>query len=134
MTLYKPTWKVWFEKAGKDLRLAKELSLSEDFMEISVFHSQQGAEKAIKGYLAFKKVRFTKTHEIEKLLKLVAGVNSVLADSLTPSEILTVYATAYRYPEEVKIPEPMTQEAATKVFVLANWVYEEMAAQCGINK
>lgn len=91
-----------------------------------VFHSQQAAEKALKGYLAHKKIRFEKTYDIGKLVDLIEGVDQKLADDLRPSAILTKYAVAYRYPEETNPPEPLTVETGEKALKLATWVYEEM--------
>ena len=57
--------KQWFKYAAADLKVAKNsLSFSAEFKAISAFHSQQCAEKAIKGYLTFHKVRFPKSHDI----------------------------------------------------------------------
>ena len=51
--------KTWFAKASRDLRTAKLLLAqdNEDFWESKVFHAQQTAEKSIKGFLAFNKIR-----------------------------------------------------------------------------
>lgn len=124
--------KRWFEKAATDLHVAKLLKTMPDAFEPSVFHCQQAAEKAIKGFLVTHKIRFDKTHDIEKLLKLVATVDTNLATELKPSIILTQFAVAYRYPEEAEPPEPLTAQSCEKVFVLANWVYEEMKNRCKI--
>jgi HEPN domain-containing protein len=64
--------KMWFEKVAVDLHVAKLVKDLPDAMDSSVFHSQQAAEKAIKGFLTFHQIRFGKTHDIEKLLNLVA--------------------------------------------------------------
>ena len=50
--------KAWFAKASRDLRTAKLLLAqnTEDFWESTVFHSQQAAEKSVKGFLAFHKI------------------------------------------------------------------------------
>lgn len=119
---------MWFSKSIEDLKAAKLLlsSTTENFWGPSVFHSQQSAEKAIKGFLAFNKIRFAKTHDLEILINLVSQIDVNLAEKLKPAAVLTKFATAYRYPEEAESPEPLTQESCQKVFDLANMVFEEM--------
>ena len=123
--------KGWLTKAAVDLRTTKLLLAqnSDDFFGACVFHAQQAAEKAIKGYLAFNKVRFPKSHDIEKLLELVSSVDHDLALELKPSTILTKFAAAYRYPEEVELQEPLTAKTCENAHVLANWVFEEMKSR-----
>ena len=121
--------KAWFTKASRDLRTTKLLLAqnSEDYWESTVFHAQQTAEKSIKGFLAFHKVRFTKTHDIEILINLVAGVDKSLSRELDFAKVLTKYAVAYRYPEENEPPEPLTQTVCEKVAQMANDVFKSMS-------
>lgn len=121
---------VWFQKAAQDLKTAKLLlnHADQDFLGSIVFHAQQAAEKSIKGFLAYKQIRFSKTHDIAVLLQLVAPFDAELANSLQPSIILSKFAVAYRYPEEAELPESLTRQVAEKATVLANWVFEELKA------
>lgn len=118
------TIQIWFQKSAEDLKVARLLlaSKSEDFLGPSVFHSQQCAEKAIKGYLAFHKVRFSKTHDLEILINLVAQVDIELSQSLKPAGVLTKFAIAYRYPEEIESPEPKNQSPVFN-FLTRNYDY-----------
>ena len=79
--------KMWFRKAIEDLQAAKLLlsQNSESFWGPSVFHSQQAAEKAIKGFLAFNKIRFSKTHDLEILVNLISQVDANFANQLKPA-------------------------------------------------
>ena len=123
---------MWFQKSASDLKAAKLLSSQNqnDFLGSSVFHAQQAAEKAIKGFLTKNKVRFPKTHDIAKLLKLVSTVDETFAEQLTPATVLTQFASAYRYPEEVVPPEPLTDQSCAKAYAIAAWIYEEARARC----
>ena len=127
---------MWFNKSVEDLNAAHLLMCqkSESFWGPSVFHSQQSAEKALKGFLAFKKVRFSKTHDLEILINLVLQVDPELAEILRPAGVLTKFATAYRYPEEAESPEPMTQIICEKIYALANMVCEEIKSKVSLNK
>ncbi len=59
MTDLKRTVDSWFAKAHLDLRTANlVLEAEPPLYEPAVFHCQQAAEKSIKGFLAFHKVRF----------------------------------------------------------------------------
>jgi HEPN domain-containing protein len=63
--------RAWLKKAALDLYTAQhlisagELNLRAD----AVFHAQQAAEKALKGFLAWHDVPFRKTHNIGELGK-----------------------------------------------------------------
>ena len=56
--------KMWFRKAIEDL---------------------QAAEKPIKGFLAFNKIRFSKTHDLEILVNLISQVDANFANQLKPA-------------------------------------------------
>lgn len=115
--------KQWFKYAAADLKLAKNsLNFGAEFKAISVFHSQQCAEKSIKGYLAHHKVRFSKTHNIEQLVSLVANVDPKLAKKIIKVKVLTMYAVVYRYPDAER--KPMTVAKARSAIKLAEMVYE----------
>ena len=95
-------------------------------LEISVYHCQQSSEKAIKGYLAFNKLRFGKTHIIIELINIMAAQDPVFAELLKPADKLTIFATAFRYPEEGKEEIPLTRETAENALKIANWVLLEI--------
>jgi HEPN domain-containing protein len=60
----------WLRFAKEDLRMA-ELALQDGINNQVCFHAQQGAEKAIKGLLAFQGVTPPRTHRIADLVSLV---------------------------------------------------------------
>ena len=60
-------------QASKDLNAARALVAVEPSR--SVFHSQQGAEKTAKAFLAFHNVVFRKTHDLEELGEQCAALN-----------------------------------------------------------
>jgi HEPN domain-containing protein len=122
---------MWFSKAIEDKRAAQLLLAqnSEIFFGAVVFHSQQAAEKSIKGYLAFNKIRFSKTHDLDTLINLISQIDASLAIQLKPAVVLTKFATAYRYPEEVEPPEPLTLHSCQKTLDLANMVFDEMQSR-----
>ena len=91
----------WFEKAGRDFEAAEYLmSQGGRFREIVAFHCQQAVEKYLKALLVRHLVEFPKTHEISKLLGLVATVYPDLAESLRDADVLTPFGAEVRYPSD----------------------------------
>ncbi|MEQ1724066.1 MAG: HEPN domain-containing protein, partial [Pseudobdellovibrio sp.] len=97
----------WFKYASRDLKMAQlSLASGKDYKNISAFHSQQCAEKAIKGFLAYHKVRFSKTHDLIQLSTEVASVDLKLSKLILKSKGLSDFAVIYRYPsaQDQEIP------------------------------
>ena len=64
----------WLFKAKRDLASARRLAAKRSpFLDTAVYHCQQAAEKALKGFLVFQGDMFPKTHDIEVLARLAAG-------------------------------------------------------------
>lgn len=80
------------------------LAAGSEFKNISAFHSQQCAEKAIKGFLTFHKVRFSKTHDLIQLAAEVAVIDVKLSKHIIKTKGLTDYAVVFRYPSIEKKP------------------------------
>ena len=59
----------WLKIAEVDLKSAKGL-LKLQIFSTATYHCQQTAEKALKAYLAFKKHRIVKIHDLMKLIML----------------------------------------------------------------
>ena len=112
----------WIKYARTDLNIAKaSLDLSFEYKAAAAFHAQQSAEKIVKAYLTFKKIRTPKTHDMEFLLKEVSKIDAKLAKNLSPTESLTIFAVTYRYPDAERklLTVAKTKTAikiATKVF------------------
>ena len=83
--------RLWIRKADEDLALTEHL-LGEDtpYLSAVAFHSQQAAEKYLKAFLVHRQCEFSKTHDLDRLLALVATVNKPLAAGLAPLSELTV--------------------------------------------
>ena len=119
--------KAWLAKAGSDLRAgAHDLTSVPAFTGDAVFHAQQAAEKAFKGFLAWHDVPFGKTHDLARLGTQCAEIEPVLAPLGQRASKLTDYAWKYRYPGE---PEEPPREEAESALVLAREVYEIILAR-----
>jgi HEPN domain-containing protein len=114
----------WLSKAAADLRVCDLLSTAGgDQLEAIAFHAQQAAEKALKAYLVWHQVEFPKTHDIQRLLELVAGYDQQLAHLLARAADLTPYGVEYRYPGEYP---PITRDDAASAVVMSREVHGEV--------
>jgi HEPN domain-containing protein len=103
----------WLIKAQHDLLAAKKLSVEpEIYSDIAIYHCQQSAEKAVKGFLILHNQEFPRTHDIRLLIQLAIRINSSFEHYQETSEILTPYATEFRYPSDVMQPNPEELEDA----------------------
>jgi HEPN domain-containing protein len=119
--------KAWIAKAASDLASgAHMLSAENPFTGDAVFHAQQAAEKALKGFLAWHDVPFGKTHDLARLGAQCADLDPELAALGKRAAALTDYAWKYRYPGE--LDDPSTNEAETALS-LAREVYEAILAR-----
>ena len=116
----------WLEKARRDLRGARKLIEEPDYLfDLAMFHCQQAAEKALKGFLVCHNIRFAKTHDIGALLDLAAQVDGSLQEFLPDARSLTRYSTDIRYPKGMREPEPIDFREA---FSLAERIYQRVLA------
>lgn len=104
----------WLRKAEEDFEVAEYLvSHDQPYFGTIGFHAQQAAEKYIKAFLVHHEVEFPKTHDLDKLLDLMATVAPSLAESLRDMTVLSVYGVEIRYPAD--IPEMSLVDAETAV-------------------
>ncbi len=99
MTFLKPH-EILLKKAETDLQGAEVLYKSDnEFLdgEIVFFHLQQSIEKFLKAVLSYRGIHYTKTHDLEQLLKSL-GTEFVLDTSdVEFIEELNMYAVQGRY-------------------------------------
>jgi HEPN domain-containing protein len=103
--------RAWMIKARNDLLAARQIgSLPDGPLDTAIYHCQQAAEKAIKGFLAFRDHRLERSHDIEHLVELASAYEPKFKLHEDAAIILTPYATAYRYPGESAALEPSRDE------------------------
>jgi len=99
--------KSWLNKAERDLDSARRLSEGpEALLDVAIYHCQQAAEKALKGWLVFHDRRLEKTHDVRMLATLSSSIDPEFSSVFEAAERLTPYAVIYRYPGELLFPEP----------------------------
>jgi HEPN domain-containing protein len=119
--------KSWFEKAANDLRAADhELTAVPPLTDDMVFHAQQAAEKAMKGYLSWYDQPFRKTHDLAEVGRQCTSIDASLESLLRRAERLSVYAWAFRYPGDAENP---SIEEALGALAVAREVVEAMLAR-----
>jgi len=96
-----PEVKDWIAKAISDLKSSKKLMTGDDeTLDTAAYHTQQTAEKALKAYLFFKQQTVPKTHDLPRLLEYCVKYDSTFKHLQKDAEILTVYVTYARYPDD----------------------------------
>lgn len=113
----------WIRKAGHDLKASQILIANDDpdpVYDAAIYHTQQCAEKALKAFLVFSEIPIDKTHNLRRLIELCHEIDTEFAPLFDDAEMLTPYATAFRYqgsnfdPDLVDVQEAI--EAAFHIF------------------
>ncbi len=114
----------WLERASQDLGAARVLAQSsEPYLSVALYHCQQAAEKAVKGFLVFHNQRAQKTHDVTKLVDTALPFEKEFFAWITVAEQLTPYATKFRYVDDFVSAEPSREEFDT-VFNAASDFYQ----------
>ncbi len=101
----------WLSKSDNDLQTARKLAAPPDpILDTAIYHCQQSAEKALKGFLLFNHVDVLRTHDARALVTLAAQIQPGFSQWLTAAETLSPYATAFRYPVEMDAGAPAQEE------------------------
>lgn len=112
----------WLTKARRDLLSAKRLARGKDpYLDTAIYHCQQTAEKAIKGWLVYHDQSFEKTHDLRLLVTLASEIEWKFTEWFDVAEQISPYATAYRYPGETLEP---TEEEFHQAFKAASKFYD----------
>lgn len=105
----------WLFKARHDLSSSEYLLSSPDLLfDISIYHTQQCAEKSLKAYLAFREKEIENTHNLKMLVEICALIDSEFNDLYDDCIFLNPYATLYRYPQGDLMPSRETVVEAIK--------------------
>ena len=79
----------WLKKAQRDLSVAQKIAA--DFPDIAIYHCQQGAEKALKGFLVLHDKDPGNTHNINTLVQEAAKITPKFQTELIEAGILSQY-------------------------------------------
>lgn len=111
----------WMIKAQRDLASARVLAASDPpLLDTAIYHCQQAAEKAVKGYLVFCDHAFERIHDVEVLIRTAAGYRPEFVQWIDAGIELTPYARLYRYPGYATEP---SREQVDRAIAAAEGVY-----------
>lgn len=101
----------WFNFAQEDLIVAK-LSFNEKIYNQACFHSQQGVEKMLKGFLKINNKNIPKVHSLAQLLTLCVEIDSSFETLRADCVKLDDYYIPTRYPDALPgmLPEGLPSE------------------------
>ncbi len=119
--------RAWFTKAARDLRAAEVLlAANPPLLGEVVFHCQQVAEKAMKGFLSWHDRPFGKTHDLAVIGGLCVAHDQSLESLCRRAERLSVFAWVFRYPGD---PEEPVRDEAESALGLAREILEAMLSR-----
>lgn len=113
-----------FATAGRELRARRQPNY-----DAACFHAQQCVEKYLKARLVKAKIRFTKTHDLERLLELILPREPQWAEFRPLLIDLGSFAVAYRYPGE-----SATRELAKTAVANCKAVRQAIRSSLGLAK
>jgi HEPN domain-containing protein len=103
--------RAWLLKAKSDLHTAQQIGgLPDGHLDAGIYHCQQAAEKALKGFLVYHSSPFEKVHDLGKIIEQAIRIDPALRQHEDAADSLTPYSVAYRYPGEQGSLEPSREE------------------------
>ena len=103
--------RLWLSKAGSDLRSVRILGAAENApLDTAVYHCQQAAEKALKGFLCFGDIPIRRTHDVEDLVRQAMALEPTFASVVADATVVKPYDVGFRYPSPVMPLEPARAE------------------------
>jgi HEPN domain-containing protein len=101
----------WFEFAEDDLKMA-EAALKGKIYNQTCFHSQQGVEKMLKGFLRTHGKSIPKTHFLDDLLNLCIEIDNSFSGLKEKCLKLDKYYIPTRYPDALPgtLPEGLPEK------------------------
>jgi HEPN domain-containing protein len=82
--------------------------------EISCYHCQQAAEKALKGYLVFREAEPPKSHNLVQLCQLCIDFDKSFGTIIDICSDLTQFSSGVRYPYELSPNDSIAEGAISK--------------------
>ena len=100
----------WMAKAKRDLKAAQRMiDCADPLLDTGAYHCQQAAEKALKGWLTFRSVSVTKTHDLVHLVRECQKLDAGFQELFEMADFLSPFAVDFRYPGDMF--EPPLEEA-----------------------
>jgi HEPN domain-containing protein len=108
--------RAWFARSRFDLGCAETgLQAVPPLVEDVLFHCQQAAEKAMKGFLTRPDATFARTHDLRRLVDACVAIDASLEPAFAASAPLSEFAWRFRYPGEPFEPSPGEAAEAPRI-------------------
>lgn len=120
----------WLRKAASD-GVALDAALAAGAFDAACFHAQQAVEKYLKAVLIFMEVEFPFTHNLVRLVELVAGHDPSFRSLLPTVEPLTPYAVEARYDLDFWPTSETAQDARSAVATVRTFVLSRLSPELG---
>lgn len=99
-------WEKWLFKAEHDIEAARRLTSDlPPILDVAAYHTQQCAEKALKGFLSFKGAAVQRTHDLSLLVSTCASYDPEFQTLEHQAAYLNGFSTQFRYPGDELEPE-----------------------------
>jgi len=106
----------WLQLAVQDLRRVRLLlAATPADVEGALFHCQQAAEKALKGFLAWHDIQFRRVHDLGELGRQCAQLDPTLKELVQRASSLSEYAVRFRYPGAPYQPTQLEAQTAEEL-------------------
>ena len=114
-------------KARADKVVIDKLAHDRDVTDETIgFHAQQAVEKLLKAVLANRAIEYPRTHDIDRLVDLLAANDAPMPPQARRLDELTPWATQLRYDELLDIEHLDREEAIALVEGVINWANGEI--------
>jgi HEPN domain-containing protein len=119
--------KAWLDKGDSDLRSARVLlHATPPELDVVCFHSQQAAEKYLKGFLAYHREDPPRTHDLTVLIDLGRQFDKSLSALYDAAEMLNPFAVHIRYPF---VEDPPDEDEAVDAVQSAAYIRGHVSRQ-----
>lgn len=118
----------WLARAERDLQAARgALRDTPPLPEMTAYHAQQAAEKALKAFLTLRSTPFRQTHDLEELQRQCQTLHPGFAPFGAAAQLLAPYATKFRYPGgPLAPPEREAQQALQEAEGMVRFVRQQL--------
>lgn len=117
----------WLRLASRDMRAAAHgMKADPPLLGDVVFHCQQGAEKAMRGFLAWHGVEAVETSDLREIGRRCVELDSSLQPLVEQAAPLSDYAWKYRYPLDPDEPEEPTADEVHQAMSITHAVATEI--------
>lgn len=113
----------WLRFANADRRAARRLIAGQDpLIGPAAYHVQQAAEKIVKGLIIWHGIEPTRTHDLDRLLRLLPETDPAY-DTIDRLHSVTEWAVSFRYPTEAVTETPSVNRVLI-MLALVDEVYD----------